>query len=76
LAARVAPNAADEVLGTHSIAVGDIPDYIDPELGALALLGPIIYRRLMTGEPFEPDRTGDLVETVLGPLRVRTHAPG
>lgn len=61
---------------SEGIAVGDIPDYIDPELGALALLGPIIYRRLMTGEPFEPDRTGDLVETVLGPLRVRTHAPG
>jgi hypothetical protein len=30
----------------------------------------------MTGEPFEPDRTGDLVETVLGPLRITTHIPG
>jgi AcrR family transcriptional regulator len=54
---------------SEGVAVGDIPGYIDPELGALALLGPIIYRRLMSGRPFEPELTPALVETVLGPPR-------
>jgi hypothetical protein len=59
---------------SEGIALGDIPDYIDPELGALALLGPIIYRRLMSGTPFEPELTPDLVETVLGPPGSSTHS--
>jgi hypothetical protein len=49
------------------VGTGDFPSHVDPELAALALLGPIVYRRLMTGEPFDPDRTRDLVDTVLGP---------
>ena len=47
-------------------AVRDFPPGLDPELAALALLGPIFYRRLMSGEPFDPDRAGELVDTVLG----------
>jgi TetR/AcrR family transcriptional regulator of autoinduction and epiphytic fitness len=48
-------------------ASGDFSANLDPELAALALLGPIIYCRLMSGEPFEPDRANDLVDIVLGP---------
>ena len=33
---------------SEAVAVGDIPGYLDPELGALALLGPIIDLRLMS----------------------------
>ncbi len=48
------------------IAAGDLPSHLDPELAALALLGPIVYRRLMSDTPFDPARTADLVDTVLG----------
>jgi TetR/AcrR family transcriptional regulator, regulator of autoinduction and epiphytic fitness len=48
------------------VAAGDFPAHLDPELAALALLGPIFYRRLMSGEPFDPARAGELVDTVLG----------
>jgi hypothetical protein len=51
----------------EGVARGDFPASLDPELAALALLGPIIYRRLMSGEPLDPDRAVDLVDTVLGP---------
>ena len=51
------------------IAAGDVPARLDPELAALALIGPIFYRRLMTGEPFAPARVADLIDTVLGPGR-------
>jgi len=50
----------------EGIASGDFPAPADPELAALALLGAIFYRRLMTGEPFDPERASDLVDTVLG----------
>lgn len=50
----------------EGVASGDFPASLDPELAALALLGPIIYRRLMSGESFDPDRAVDLVNTVLG----------
>jgi TetR/AcrR family transcriptional regulator, regulator of autoinduction and epiphytic fitness len=50
----------------EGIAAGDFASNLDPELVALALLGPIIYRRLMSGEPFNPERANDLVDTVLG----------
>jgi TetR/AcrR family transcriptional regulator, regulator of autoinduction and epiphytic fitness len=39
---------------------------IDPELATATLLGTIFYRRLMTGEPFDPQRSGELVALVLG----------
>jgi TetR/AcrR family transcriptional regulator, regulator of autoinduction and epiphytic fitness len=50
----------------EGVALGDFPAGLDPELATLALLGPIIYRRLMSNEPFDPDRAVDLVDTVLG----------
>jgi TetR/AcrR family transcriptional regulator of autoinduction and epiphytic fitness len=53
----------------EGVATGDVPTHLDPELAALALLGPIIYCRLMSHEPFDPERASDLVETVLGPWR-------
>jgi TetR/AcrR family transcriptional regulator, regulator of autoinduction and epiphytic fitness len=48
------------------VEAGDFAATIDPELAAQALAGAIFYRRLMTGEPFEPERVGELVELVLG----------
>jgi AcrR family transcriptional regulator len=51
----------------EGIEAGDIPARLDPELAALALIGPIFYRRLMTGEPFETERVAALIDTVLGP---------
>ena len=48
-------------------AVGDFADHTNPELAALALLGPIFYQRLMSSEPFAPERTPELLDTVLGP---------
>jgi TetR/AcrR family transcriptional regulator, regulator of autoinduction and epiphytic fitness len=50
----------------EGVATGDFPAHVDPELAALALLGAIFYRRLMSGEPFDPARAGELIETVLG----------
>jgi TetR/AcrR family transcriptional regulator, regulator of autoinduction and epiphytic fitness len=49
------------------VAAGAIPARVDPELATLELLGPIFYRRLMTDEAFDPQRTGELVAAVLGP---------
>jgi AcrR family transcriptional regulator len=49
------------------VAAGEFRRDIDPELATIALLGPIFYRRLMSGEPFDPTRAGDLVALVLGP---------
>lgn len=50
----------------EGVAAGDFPAGLDPELATLALLGPIFYRRLMSGEPFDPGRAGELVDMVLG----------
>src|SRR5476649_453139 len=55
----------------EGVAAGEFAADIDPELATLALLGPIFYRRLMTGEPFDPDRAAALVATVLGATRER-----
>lgn len=54
---------------SRGIEAGDLPANLDPELATAALLGTIFYRRLMSGEPFDPDRAGALVELVLGPPR-------
>ncbi len=51
----------------EGVAAGDFPTRLDPELAALALLGPIVYGRLMSSTPFDPGRASDLVDTVLGP---------
>lgn len=56
------------------VTSGDFPAWIDPELAALALLGAVFYRRLMSSEPLEPERAGALVDTVLG--RTRTSPDG
>ena len=46
---------------------GELRPGLDPELATAALLGVIFYRRLMTGEPFDPATAGGLVDLVLGP---------
>jgi TetR/AcrR family transcriptional regulator, regulator of autoinduction and epiphytic fitness len=50
----------------EGVAAGDFPADTDPGLAAQALLGPIFYCRLMSDQPFDPERTGDLVGLVLG----------
>ena len=52
----------------RGVADGEFRAGVDPELAAQALLGPIFYQRLMTSEPFDPHRAGDLIDMVLGPL--------
>jgi TetR/AcrR family transcriptional regulator, regulator of autoinduction and epiphytic fitness len=47
------------------IEAGEFDAGLDPELATLALLGPIFYRRLMSGELFDPACAGELVATVL-----------
>ena len=49
----------------EGIEAGEFADHVDPYLATLALLGPIIYCRLMSGEPFDPARAPDLVQMVL-----------
>jgi AcrR family transcriptional regulator len=59
----------------QGMANGEFPAGADPELAVQALLGPIFYQRLMTSEPFDPGRVGDLIDTVLGlpaPARKKT----
>ena len=56
------------------VTAGEISPRVDPDLGALALSGAIIYRRIMTGERFDPQRVGDLIDTVLGEPTTRIHA--
>lgn len=48
------------------VDAGQIFPAVDPELAAISLSGAIIYRRLMTSDPFEPSRVGELITTVLG----------
>jgi AcrR family transcriptional regulator len=48
------------------IASGDFPRDRDPEFVALALLGAIFFRRLMTAERFDPARADALIDSVLG----------
>jgi TetR/AcrR family transcriptional regulator, regulator of autoinduction and epiphytic fitness len=49
------------------IEAGELPTHLDPELAALALSGPIFYRRLMTGTPLPTADIRNLVRQVLGP---------
>jgi AcrR family transcriptional regulator len=56
-------------LVSRGIAEGDFRADLDPELATAALLGTVFYRRLMTGEPFDPGQAAELVATVLGPAR-------
>lgn len=50
----------------RGIREGEISPSVDPELATTALLGAIFYRRLMTGEPFNPQDAPQLVRLVLG----------
>jgi TetR/AcrR family transcriptional regulator, regulator of autoinduction and epiphytic fitness len=49
------------------IEEGELPTHLDPELAALALSGPIFYRRLMTANPLPAAEIRSLVRQVLGP---------
>ena len=49
------------------IEEGELPPHLDPELAALALSGPIFYRRLMTANPLPAADVRHLVRQVLGP---------
>jgi AcrR family transcriptional regulator len=53
----------------QGVAGTELPAGLDPELATLALLGAIFYSRLMAGEPFDPERVGQLATTVLGQAR-------
>jgi len=44
---------------------GDLPGRSDPELLADALVGPIVLRRLMMAEPYDPALVPSLVDQVL-----------
>ncbi len=43
------------------------PD-LDPEVAATCLAGAIVYRRLTTADPVDPDEVGALVDEVVGPV--------
>lgn len=49
------------------IDTGELPAHVDAEIAALALSGPVIYRRTMTPAPLPPEAVGPLVAQVLGP---------
>jgi AcrR family transcriptional regulator len=49
----------------EAIASGELPADADPELLADALVGPIVMRRLMFAEPFDPQQVPALVDQVL-----------
>jgi AcrR family transcriptional regulator len=50
----------------RGVRKGEISGGVDPELATTSLLGAIFYRRLMTGQAFEPERACELVDLVLG----------
>jgi TetR/AcrR family transcriptional regulator of autoinduction and epiphytic fitness len=50
----------------EGMATGEFPHHIDPEVVAVAMLGVIFYRRLMSSEPFEPNEASHLVDAILG----------
>lgn len=49
------------------IEAGELPAHLDPEMAALALSGPIFYRRLMTATPLPAADVRLLMRQVLGP---------
>ncbi len=49
----------------RGITTREISAAVDPELATAALLGAIFYRRLMTGQPFNPDDAASLVNLIL-----------
>ena len=59
-----------ELLRT-GIESGELPSHLDPELAALALVGPVVYCRTMTAEPLPASHAGRLAQQVLGPAADR-----
>ncbi len=51
----------------EGVAAGDFPAHLNSEIAASALLGLLFYRRLMTSEPFRPERVTELLQAILGP---------
>lgn len=51
----------------EGVTLGEFRADLVPELATVSLLGAIFYRRLMAGEPLDPDRAPELVAAVLGP---------
>jgi AcrR family transcriptional regulator len=48
-----------------AVGTGELPADTDPELLADALVGPIVLRRLMSYEPFDPKQVPALVDQLL-----------
>jgi TetR/AcrR family transcriptional regulator of autoinduction and epiphytic fitness len=59
--------AALVALLREAVARGHLAPDLDLELLAESLVGPLFLRRLMTPDPFPPERIGELVDLVLGP---------
>lgn len=49
----------------EGVEQGELPSHVDPEVMADALASPIIVRRLMTPEPFDPAHVRHLVDQIL-----------
>lgn len=49
------------------VEAGELHAHLDPELTASALIGPILYARLMTAAPITAEQIPDLIATVIGP---------
>ena len=56
----------------EGVATGELAADLDPVLAAEALVGPLFYRRLMSPDPFPPERVGEIVDLVLGPCPPRS----
>ena len=50
----------------EGVASGEFLLHVNPDIAASALLGLVFYRRLMTPEPFDPERAADMINTILG----------
>jgi TetR/AcrR family transcriptional regulator of autoinduction and epiphytic fitness len=57
-----------------AVHTGEVATTVQPELAGLALAGTIIYRRLMTAEPFDPADVDALITTVLSDAPRRRRA--
>jgi TetR/AcrR family transcriptional regulator of autoinduction and epiphytic fitness len=51
----------------EGVATGELPDDVDLCLAAECLIGPLMVRRLLLHESFEPAAVPLLVDQVLGP---------
>jgi AcrR family transcriptional regulator len=49
----------------EGVRLGDFDRAVDPELAASALLGVIFYRRLLSGDPIDPESAGALATSLL-----------